>query len=144
MATDGCSQVGKGFGPITTSFAPGELSTIVIGSHETRVYDFSDLPCPPSDVYLPPGETYAPLIAPPSFIYALDPAFSTCVIGYNQGAAPPVDPPIALTTDPGGLQGPGLPGDPPPRRRDLGARTLPLAGVPGPTKTAGPEHKFQL
>ena len=144
MATDGCRRIGQGFGPITTSFAPGELSTIDVSKRATSMYDFSGLPCPPPSIDVPPGETYAPLMAPPSFIYALDPAFSTCVPGFDQGDLPPVDPPIAFTTVTGGLQGPGLPGDAPPRPRDLGARTLPLAGIPGPAKTAGPEHKSRV
>ncbi|KAL9135245.1 MAG: hypothetical protein Q9175_003564 [Cornicularia normoerica] len=119
MASDGCNQIGKGYGPITTSFAPGELSTIAGGS--TNVFNFADLPCGPSAIELPPGSPYAPLISPPPFIWALDPAFSNCIPGRNQG----VDPPIAVTSD-GGPQGPG-----------------PVAPW-APTKTAGPTYKDQL
>ena len=139
FATDGCNQIGNGYGPITTSFAPGELSTIEIGKSSTNVYDFSELPCPPSSIDVPPGSTYAPLLAPPSFIYALDPAFSTCVPGFDQGVDAPIDPPIALPTVHGGLEGPGALDDnlPP---RDLGAQTLPHAGTAGPAKTAEPKR----
>lgn len=131
MASDGCNQIGKGYGPITTSFAPGELSTIDIGGRSTNVFNFADLPCPPSGIDVPPGETYAPLIAPPSFIWDLDPAFSGCVPGYSQG----VDPPTAFTGVPG-LDGPG--DGAPPRRRDQ--EVLPW----GPTRTAGPAPRIHL
>lgn len=93
MASDGCQQIGKGYGPITTSFAPGELSTIGPGGLVTNVFNFDDLPCPPSSVDILPGETYAPLIAPPAFFWELDPAFSTCIPSYAQGVVAPVDPP---------------------------------------------------
>ena len=132
MASDGCNQIGKGFSSITTSFAPGELSTIDIGGHSTNVFNFADLPCPPSGIDVPAGQLYAPLIAPPSFIWDLDPAFSTCIPGYHQG----VDPPTALPTVQG-PQGPGAPGAAPPRR-DLGAPPW------LPTKTAGPTLKVHL
>lgn len=138
MASDGCNQIGSGYGPITTSFAPGELSTIDIGSHSTNVFNFADLPCPPSGIEIPQGETYAPLIAPPSFIFDLDPAFSTCIPGYSQG----VDPPTAFTAGPG-PQGPGGPGGGLPRR-GLGAHNSPHVAPWAPTKTAGPTHKGQL
>ena len=145
MASDGCNQIGKSFGPITTSFAPGELSTIDL-SGGTKVYNFSELPCPPSGVDLLPGQTYAPLIAPPLFIFDLDPAFSTCIPAYNysQGLIPPIDPPTALPTVHSGLQGPGVPGGDAPPRRDLGARARPLAFPQGPAKTAEPKHEVQL
>ena len=139
MASDGCNQIGKGYGPITTSFAPGELSTIDLGGHSTNVYNFADLPCPPSSIELPPGETYAPLIAPPAFIWDLDPAFSTCIPGYSQG----VDPPIAFPTD-SGPQGPGPAGGGRPPRRDLGEHAHPHVAPGVPTKTDGPTHNGQI
>ena len=131
-ANDGCKQIGNTYSSITTSFAPGELSTIDIGGHSTNVFNFADLPCPPSSIQLSSGETYAPLIAPPSFIWNLDPAFSTCIPGYSQG----VDPPTAFPTAaaPGG---PGPVGGAP-RRRDLEAPPW------GPIKTPGPTLKAQL
>lgn len=129
MASDGCKQIGNGYGPITTSFAPGELSTIDIGVYSTNSFNFNDLPCPPPGIDIPSGETYAPLISPPPFIWDLDPAFSTCIPGYSQG----VDPPTALTHA-DGLG--GLEGAPP--RRDLGASPW------GPAKTPGPTLKAQL
>ena len=132
MASDGCNQIGKGYGPITTSFAPGELSTIDIGGHSTNVFNFDDLPCPPPGIFVPSGQPYAPLIAPPPFIWGLDPAFSTCQPGYSQG----LDPPHAIPTM-SGPQGPGAPGAAPPRRRDL--EVFPW----GPAKTPGPVLKVQ-
>ena len=130
MASDGCNQIGNGYGPITTSFAPGELSTID-GGHATNSFDFDDLPCPPSGIDLTAGETYAPLISPPPFIWGLDPAFSGCIPGYNQG----LDPPVAVhTTD--GLGDPGSGAAP--RRRDLGVSPW------GPIKTPGPALRAQL
>lgn len=140
MASDGCNQIGQGYGPITTSFAPGELSTIDIGGHSTNVFNFDDLPCPPPGIEVPAGETYAPLIAPPSFIYDLDPAFSTCIPGYSQG----VDPPTAMPTVPGGIPGPVGPRGVRPARRDLEQRAHPHVAPWAPAKTAGPTHKGQL
>lgn len=137
MASDGCNQIGKGYGPITTSFAPGELSTIDIGGRSTNVYDFADLPCPPPGIDVPAGKPYAPLIAPPSFIWGLDPAFSGCIPGYSQG----VDPPTAHPTAPG-LGGPGDPGVAPPRR-DLAGHAHPHAASWGPVKTPAPTQNVQ-
>ena len=140
MASDGCSQIGQGYGPITTSFAPGELSTIDIGGHSTNVFNFDDLPCPPSGIELAPGSTYAPLIAPPSFIFDLDPAFSSCIPGYSQG----VDPPTAVTSVTNGIQGPGAPGGGRPARRDLGPHAHSHVAPWAPAKTVGPTHKGSL
>lgn len=139
MASDGCNQVGKGYGPITTSFAPSDLSTIDIGGQSTNVFNFADLPCGPSGIDLTPGETYAPLISPPPFIWDLDPAFSRCIPGYSQG----VDPPTAIPTVLGGLP-PPVPGPGRPARRDLGAHAHPHVAPWAPTKTAGPTHQGQL
>ncbi|KAF6221155.1 hypothetical protein HO133_002009 [Letharia lupina] len=138
MASDGCNQIGQGYGPITTSFAPGELSTIDIDGDSTNVFNFADLPCGPSTMEVRPGTPYAPSIALPSFIRDLDPAFATCIPGRNQG----VDPPIACTAD-GGPQGPGSPGGGHPRR-DLGAHAHPHTAPWAATKTAGPMHKGLL
>lgn len=139
MASDGCNQVGKGYGPITTSFAPSDLLTIDIGGRSTNVFNFADLPCGPSGIDLTPGETYAPLISPPPFISDLDPAFSRCIPGYSQG----VDPPTAIPTVLGGLP-PPVPGPGRPARRDLGAHAHPHVAPWAPTKTAGPTHQGQL
>ena len=139
MASDGCNQIGKGYGPITASFAPGELKTIDIGGHSSNVFNFADLPCGPPGIDLEPGKVYAPLIAPPDFIWDLDPAFSGCIPGYSQG----VDPPTAVTTDANGIPGP-VAGVHRPGRRDLGARAHPHVAPWAPTKTAGPTHKSQL
>lgn len=143
MASDGCNQIGEGYGPITTSFAPGELSTIVFGGELTSVYNLTGLPCPPSSIEVPPGDAYAPLLGPPSFIYDLDPAFSTCIAGYSQGVAPPIDPPIAYTRVQGGLLSPSTPGVHLPHR-NVGARARPHLGPSGPVKTVDPKHKVQL
>lgn len=136
MASDGCNQIGGTYSSITTSFAPGELSTIA--DYSTGVYNFADLPCPPPGVILPPGTTYAPLISPPPFIYALDPAFASCIPGKSQG----LDPPQAATTDSDGLQppAPGRGGG----RRDLGARAHAHVAPWAPTRTAEPARRQQL
>ena len=56
---------------------------------------------------------YAPLIAPPSFIFnELDSAFATCIPGFRQG----VDPPIAVQNG-NGVTGPGGGGRPGRNRR---------------------------
>ena len=91
-ANNGCTQIGKTYSSITTSFAPSDLSTID-SSGATKVFDFGDLPCGPPGIENP---AYAPLIAPPSFIFNdLDNgAFATCIPGLHQG----VDPPIAVHT----------------------------------------------
>ena len=134
MASNGCNQIGKDYGPMITSLAPGELSTIVFPL--TKVYNFNDLPCPPSGIKLPPGATYAPLLAPASFIYDLDPAFSTCVPGYSQEVDPPFDPPIAHVTARYGLLGQAMFL----LAETLGAHARPHAGPSGPAKTAEPKH----
>lgn len=139
MASDGCNQIGNGYGPITTSFAPGELSTVDIGGHSTNVFNFADLPCPPSGIDLAPGATYAPLISPPPFIWGLDPAFLTCIPAYSQG----VDPPTAVTIVTGGLGGPGPPGRGRPPR-DLGAHAHSHVAPWAPTQTVEPTHQGQL
>ena len=136
MASDGCNQIGGTYGPITTSFAPGELSTIADDS--TNVFNFADLPCPPPGIEVPSGSPYAPLISPPPFITGLDPAFASCIPGRDQG----VDPPIAAVTDTG-PQGPGNPGRGG-RRRDLGARAHAHVAPWAPTKTAEPVRRNPL
>ncbi|KAK0513753.1 hypothetical protein JMJ35_003475 [Cladonia borealis] len=109
-ATDGCTQVGTTFKDFTTSFAPGDLST-VDSSGATKVFDFGDLPCGPSGTE---DISYAPTIAPPSFIFnELDNgAFATCIPGADQG----IDPPIAVQGG-GGVSGPGGGGRPGRNRR---------------------------
>ena len=100
-ANDGCAQVGQTYAGLTASFAPGELSTIDDGTGATQVYDFKDLPCPPTGVFLQPGEEYKPRIAAPQWLLNLDPAFSTCIAGRSQGVDPPTWVPVAT-----GLDGP--------------------------------------
>ena len=96
MASDGCQTIGNTYKDITTSFAPGELSTLelVNGVEQTKVFNPADLACPPARLQLDPGQKHEPLIAPPSFITALDPAFAACVPALSQG----VDPPHAVAT----------------------------------------------
>ena len=136
MASDGCNQIGGTYGPITTSFASGELSTIADDS--TNVFNFADLPCPPPGVVVPSDSPYAPLISPPPFIKGLDSAFASCIPGMSQG----VDPPIAATADTG-PQGPGQAGGGP-HRRELGARAHAHVAPWAPTKTAEPARRNQL
>ena len=136
MASDGCNQIGGTYGPIVTSFASGELSTIA--DESTNVFDFADLPCPPPGVEIPSGSTYAPLISPPPFIFGLDKAFASCIPGKGQG----VDPPYAAPTV-DGLGGTGCAG----RggcRRDFDARAHAHVAPWAPTKTAEPARPNQL
>ena len=79
-ANDGCTQVGNTYSSTMTSFAPGQLSTIAAPG-VTKVFDFENLACGAK-----------PLIAPPSFLFNLDPAFHDCIPGLSQG----VDPPTAV------------------------------------------------
>ena len=120
----------------TIAFAPGALSTIVGNPPQTQEFNFSDLPCPPPDVasadnyfYNPswnPGRAYAPMIAPPSEIFALDPAFTSCVAAVYQG----FDPPHTLGAWGGGIGGGGGIG----RKRGAPAHKVPR----GPVQTAAP------
>ena len=108
------------------SFSPGELSTIE-GLHsgwpfdslpfpegQTKVFNFTDLPCPPRSVmvslgimlqiwhnngltylqeanwYTPePGQPYRPLIALPRQLQALNPASANCQDWFFKGYDPP-------------------------------------------------------
>lgn len=105
-ASNKCSQIiGNTFADLTTSFAPGELSTVGL-DQSTRLFNFGDLPCPPASLgWNPANGPYAPLLAPPSFLFDLDPAFATCIPGASQG----IDPYHTLTTADAG-SGPGSPG----------------------------------
>ena len=131
---DGCSRIGAIFFDLTTSFAPGALSTIRLDS-TTYSFNFGDLPCPPADVEwdLSNG-SYAPTLAPPEFLFNLDPAFKTCIHAATQG----IDPPIILQTA-SADSGPGPVGCPrgqcPPAKRAMEhAQPMPWA----PQRTAEP------
>lgn len=85
---DGCNQIGAIFVDLTTSFAPGRLSTIGL-DHTTYSFNFADLPCPPADVEWDfSNGPYAPQLAPPEFLFNLDPAFKNCIPGASQGIDP--------------------------------------------------------
>lgn len=85
---DGYSQIGTTFVNLTTSFAPGQLSTVGLDS-STYSFNFGDLPCPPADVEWDFSKgPYQPQVAPPQFIFNLDPAFKTCTPGASQGIDP--------------------------------------------------------
>ena len=116
IASDGCRQIGNTYAMITTSFAPGELSTIDKSSGATRVFDFSDLPCGPAG----DNPHYSPIIAPPPFLTNLDPAFATCIPGAEQGIDPPGQ---LLGAD--GASGPGGPRHPRFRRFPAHASAVP-------------------
>lgn len=122
-ANDGCTQIGKTHSSITTMFAPSDLSTID-SSGATKVFDFGDLPCGPPGMEDP---NYAPLIAPPSFIFnELDNgAFASCIPGLHQG----VDPPRAVQAG-NGVSGPGS-GHPhrPKRRAPANAPAVPTHAI---------------
>ena len=90
---DGCSRIGNIYFDLTTSFAPDALSTIRPDS-TTYSFNFGDLPCPPADVEWDfSNGSYAPQLAPPEFLFDLDPAFKTCIPALIQG----IDPPMTLT-----------------------------------------------
>ncbi|KAF6228465.1 hypothetical protein HO133_008195 [Letharia lupina] len=104
-AHDGCSQIGATFTNLITSFAPSALSTIG-GDSKTYSFNFGDLPCPPAIIGWNSSQgPYAPLLAPPEFLFHLDPAFLTCIHGASQG----IDPYTALVTT-NAASGPGKPG----------------------------------
>lgn len=154
QARNGCTQVGALFTSITTSFAPGELSTVrsyslgVDGSHypEISFFDFRDIPCPPPGVLWNRTEgTYKPLLAPPDFLFDLDPAFRTCIPASGQG----VDPPIKLQIAQSG-SGPGpVGGGPPhnhPKRRLAEIETLATAAMglgPQPAGAVLPSKRYR-
>ena len=90
---DGCNTIGRPIFNLTTSFAIGELSTVGL-NNSTYSFNFGDLPCPPADVEWDPSKgPYAPKIAPPRFLFELDPTFANCIPGAGQG----IDPPMTLT-----------------------------------------------
>ena len=111
IASDGCKQVGSTYADLTASFDPSQLSTMRPDG-TSQLFNFADLPCPPPGVQWNPQPEYLPLLAPPPFLYGLDPAFSTCIPGASQG----VDPMTALPTA-NGVSGPGPPGQLHPHRR---------------------------
>ena len=93
-ASDGCNRIGSAFTNLTTSLPFGVLSTIGLDK-TTYSFNFGDLPCPPADVGWDPSKgSYAPQLAPPSFLTSLDTAFATCIPALTQG----IDPPTTLTT----------------------------------------------
>ena len=129
-ASDGCHQIGSAFASQTTHLPPSELSTIAPDG-STQSFNFADLPCPPASVSWDSSRPYAPVIAPPRFLFDLDPAFSGCTPGAFQG----IDPPTPLNA--GGEPSP--PGQEPHQkaRREL-AHARPHAHVVpwAPQKTA--------
>ena len=87
-AFDGCRQVGKTFAGLTTSFAPEAMST-VRSDWSKYPFNFADLPCPPADIPWNRSEgPYQPLLAPPDFLFTIDPAFATCTPAASQGVDP--------------------------------------------------------
>ena len=87
-AFDGCQQVGQTFADLTTSFAPEAMST-VRSDWSKYPFNFADLPCPPAGVPWNQSEgPYQPLLAPPDFLFTIDPAFATCTPAASQGIDP--------------------------------------------------------
>lgn len=87
-AFDGCHQVGKTFSGLTTSFAPEAMST-VRSDWSIYPFNFTDLPCPPADIPWNSSEgPYQPILAPPDFLFTIDPAFATCTPAASQGIDP--------------------------------------------------------
>ncbi|KAL6720916.1 hypothetical protein ACLMJK_000015 [Lecanora helva] len=87
-ASDGCNQIGPTFDKLTTGFPPELLSTVAPDG-STQSFNFADLPCPPASINWDPTKPYNPILAPPQYIFDLDPAFSTCIPGAFQGIDPP-------------------------------------------------------
>lgn len=100
-AADSCGPLGTTHKDLTLSFAPGELSTVEGRLGPVKSFNFADLPCPPMSVakadwynfHPMDGRPYAPIIAPASQLYSLDPLWSTCYVDIYEG----YDPPYALT-----------------------------------------------
>ena len=84
-----CTKVGQTYNWVTLSYAPGELSTIVSFGGPTQAYDPANQPATPTS--LQSGEAYVdiPVLAPPPGIFDIDPDWSNCVEGTNQGFDPP-------------------------------------------------------
>ncbi|KAL9128507.1 MAG: hypothetical protein Q9217_002834 [Psora testacea] len=85
-ASDGCQQIGSDFVTYTATFGPGQLSSIRDSS--TYSFNFADLPCPPASVHWTKSGAYAPIVAPPPWLFGLDPEWSTCIPGAGQGIDP--------------------------------------------------------
>ena len=87
-AFDGCRQIGQTFAGLTTSFAPEAMSTIR-SDFNKYPFNFADLPCPPADIPWNRSEgPYQPLLAPPDFLFTIDPAFATCTPAASQRIDP--------------------------------------------------------
>lgn len=132
IASDGCNQVGSTYADITTSFDPSQLSTI-LADGSSQSFNFAELPCPPPGVQWNAGPVYAPLLAPPPFLFGLDPAFSTCIPGASQG----VDPPTAVPTA-DGVSGPASVGGGHPHGRHKRAEAHHRVEAWAPAQTAPP------
>jgi len=103
VASDGCSLIGKRFPNTTASVASGALSTVGL-DHSTYTFNFGHLPSPLVDVgWVPAQGAYSPSLAPPSFLFGLDPALATCIPAASQG----IDPYTTLTMASAG-SGPGV------------------------------------
>ena len=97
---------------ITMPFYPGELST-VDSSGVTKVFNFADLPCPPTSVHNPnESPPFGPLLAAPIALYSLNPTWQFCI-----AALPGTDPSTPLPSvksasgPGGGFPGPIYPPD---------------------------------
>ncbi|KAG6991094.1 hypothetical protein G7Y79_00057g090760 [Physcia stellaris] len=85
-ATDGCRKLGNTYVDYTHTYHPGELSSIRDGA--TYSFNFGDLPCPPESAHWTRPGTYAPMIAFPDWMTEVDPAWTTCDAGNEQGIDP--------------------------------------------------------
>ena len=105
-ASDQCGQVGPAYTSLTLAFAPGELSTMLyygappddpygMYAVSSRVLDTNDLPCGPADkagnwdVQTDYITDYQPLVALPTKLKQLVPAWSSCYGNAFQGQDPP-------------------------------------------------------
>ncbi|KAM0805005.1 hypothetical protein BDR22DRAFT_969256 [Usnea florida] len=107
--SNACGSILASYATSTASIPQDQLSSIDKNG-KAQPYSLADLPCPPPNIFVPPGRLYHPKLAWVGQFYEFaDPAIAKeCpIIG---GAAFLRDPPIAFPTALGGLNGTGEPG----------------------------------
>ena len=121
----------SGYGPLTVSFDPADMSTIDgDGDGSTKSFNFADFPCPPSAVNLN-GQQYQPwVVPPPTFLDQMRRDF----VGFTgDDCNVPLwfDPPKVLISQ-SSVNGPRLPSQhtPPQRHRRVPDLPLETAGTP--------------
>ena len=140
--SNGCGSTLLATAASTAAVDQNKLSSID-GSGKTQSYNLADLPCPPANVSVPPGQQYQPSIAWQGQFsnFALPTIASECK--YLEGQAGILDPPKAFPTVPGGLRGPGPPGGHRPSRlKREPAKALVAPWMPARTPTATWQARF--